>query len=366
MPLFFLFFLLIPLSGQVYVSVRVWQMLSLPVWGKTLIVCLMALCFITFFVSLSGILSKLPLNMGTLLYEVGTSWVIILLYLFMAFVLVDIGRLWLGSDWYKGNIILSICMTVAMTALFIYGNLHYRNKHVEHFALTTHKAIDRPQKLIFVSDLHMGYHNRRAEIARWVDMLNAEHADMILIAGDLIDGFMHPVETEDMAAELRRLNAPVYACPGNHDHMTGIDNVTRFCQQASISLLRDSAVQCGRLTIIGRDDRSNRHRQTVKELMSRVDTFTYTILLDHQPYHLEEAEHADIDLQLSGHTHEGQVWPANLITNAIYEQDYGRWQRGHTQYYISSGLGIWGGKFRIGTRSEYVVIDLAADDAKAS
>ena len=84
----------------------------------------------------------------------------------------------------------------------------------------------------------------------------------------------------------------------------------------------------------------------------------YTIVLDHQPYHLEEAEAAGIDFQLSGHTHRGQVWPISWITDAIYECSWGEHQRGSTRYYISSGLGIWGGKFRIGTQSEYIVATL--------
>ena len=92
--------------------------------------------------------------------------------------------------------------------------------------------------------------------------------------------------------------------------------------------------------------------------MKAADTTKYMILLDHQPWHLEQAEQAGIDFQFSGHTHEGQVYPANLIVKAIYEKSYGAYQRGNTHYYISSGIGIWGGCYRIGTRSEYVVMVL--------
>ena len=80
-----------------------------------------------------------------------------------------------------------------------------------------------------------------------------------------------------------------------------------------------------------------------------------SIVLDHQPYNLERTEQAGVDFQLSGHTHRGQVWPISWITDAVYEKSWGRHQRGETQYYVSSGIGIWGGKFRIGTQSEYVV-----------
>ena len=115
----------------------------------------------------------------------------------------------------------------------------------------------------------------------------------------------------------------------------------------------------GNVTIAGRDDRSNRRRKSVEQLMNGIDRSTYIIMLDHQPYHLEEAEQNGVDLQLSGHTHRGQVWPLNWVTKKMYECDYGQWQRGKTDYYVSSGLGIWGGKFRIGTDSEYVVINVS-------
>ncbi len=92
--------------------------------------------------------------------------------------------------------------------------------------------------------------------------------------------------------------------------------------------------------------------------MQGIDTTHYTILLDHQPYHLEEAEQNGIDLQLSGHTHRGQIWPLSLVVKAMYECAYGQWKRGKTDYYVSSGMGIWGGKFRIGTESEYAVITI--------
>ena len=84
----------------------------------------------------------------------------------------------------------------------------------------------------------------------------------------------------------------------------------------------------------------------------------FLILLDHQPYHLEEAEQNGIDFQFSGHTHHGQVWPVSWVTDALYEKAYGSLQKGNTRYYISSGMGIWGGKFRIGTQSEYVVLTI--------
>ena len=118
----------------------------------------------------------------------------------------------------------------------------------------------------------------------------------------------------------------------------------------------------GDLRIAGRDDRSNPRRKSVKALLGGTDQRRYTILLDHQPYHLEEAERAGVDFQFSGHTHHGQLWPISWITESLYECAYGSWRRGNTRYYISSGMGIWGAKFRIGTCSEYVVAHIKAVD----
>jgi predicted MPP superfamily phosphohydrolase len=98
--------------------------------------------------------------------------------------------------------------------------------------------------------------------------------------------------------------------------------------------------------------------------MQGVDMSRYTILLDHQPCHLEEAECAMIDFQFSGHTHRGQIWPISWITDAVYEDAFGPLQKSGTQYYVSSGIGIWGGKFRIGTRSEYIVGRLTTTSAQ--
>ena len=160
------------------------------------------------------------------------------------------------------------------------------------------------------------------------------------------------------------MQTPVYACLGNHEYYSGEPGALQFYQQAGIHLLRDSIANVGDLCIIGRDDRSNHHRKSIAQLQKETSPNpekleeAYTIVLDHQPYHLEEAEAAGIDFQLSGHTHRGQVWPISWITDALYECSWGGHQRGKTRYYISSGIGIWGGKFRIGTQSEYVVATL--------
>jgi predicted MPP superfamily phosphohydrolase len=161
-----------------------------------------------------------------------------------------------------------------------------------------------------------------------------------------------------MAEVFHQVKAPIYACLGNHEYFSGEPAAQRFYEEAGIHLLRDTAVVVDDLYIIGRDDRTNRHRKALTDIMRHADKSKYTILLDHQPYHLEEAEQESVDFQFSGHTHRGQIWPISWITDAVYECSFGPWQRGNTHYYVSSGLGLWGGKYRIGTQSEYVVVTI--------
>jgi predicted MPP superfamily phosphohydrolase len=294
------------------------------------------------------------------MYEIGNSWLIIMFYLLMAFLVLDIGRAvhLVPASWLHANVITSIALTGVMLVTFIGGNIHYHNKQRQEITLTTDKHLERPLKIVMLSDMHAGFHNRRAEVGRWVDMINREQADLILIAGDMIDGNVRPLLAEGTAEELQRLNAPTFACLGNHEYITGINKSLSLLEKTGIHILRDAAIDVDGVTIVGRDDRSNFTRKSVKQLMQGVTSDNYIILLDHQPYHLEEAEQNGVDLQLSGHTHRGQVWPLNWVTKKMYECDYGQCRRGSTDYYVSSGMGIWGGKFRIGTDSEYAVITI--------
>lgn len=359
MAKFFIIAFTVMLLMQGYVSWHVWRLLpfSTPVKVIVMLIMLLALCCMVFQFKSDNV----PLGMATAMYEIGNSWLIIMFYLLMAFLVLDIGRLvhLVPPAWLKSNGTTTLVMMGLMLVIFIGGNIHYHNKQRQEIGLTTDKQLERPLKIVMLSDLHAGFHNRRTEVGRWVDLINAENADLILIAGDLIDGNVRPLIAQGTAQELKRLNAPTFACLGNHEYITGIDKAIDLIGQTGITLLRDSTAVVGGVTIVGRDDRSNRHRKSVEQLMQE-DSIpgNYTILLDHQPYHLEEAEGNGIDLQLSGHTHRGQVWPLNWVTKKMYECDYGKYRRGKTDYYVSSGMGIWGGKFRIGTDSEYAVITI--------
>lgn len=356
-----LLFMGLPLLAIGYIGWHLWCLLPLSAIWKTVVIIVMAGCFLLTFANFSRSTDGMPMPVAVTCYEVANSSLIILLYLFMLFLVLDLGRLvrLLPRTILYNNWGTTIGIVVLMTVIFTYGYFHYKHKYREDIRLTTEKSMAKPIKLVMMSDLHLGYHNRREELRRWVDMMNEEHADAILIAGDIIDMSIRPLKEEKMYEEFKRLNAPVYACLGNHEYYSGEPDAQKFYEQAGIHLLRDSCAVVGNLCVIGRDDRTNQHRKTLADIMKQADRSKFTILLDHQPYHLEQAERQKIDFQFSGHTHHGQVWPISWITENIYECAFGAHQRGDTRYYVSSGIGIWGGKFRIGTRSEYIVATIS-------
>ena len=358
-------FFVLPFVGLGYALWHIWQLLPLGNSWRWAAVALCFALFLSMFLMFSGAIEKMPLNTATIVYELGTSVIFVLLYLVMLFLLLDLGRLahLIPKAWLYSNGYTSIGILAVMMAIFGYGNIHYYNKVREAIDIKTNKVA--PTKIVLMSDLHLGYHNRKAAFRKWVDKINAEHPDLILIGGDIIDISVRPLLEENMAAEFHRLKAPIYACLGNHEYYSGEPKAQQFYKDAGIHLLRDSVAKIGNICIIGRDDRTNMQRKSLAEIIASASgegiinsKRDFTILLDHQPYHLEEAEQNGIDFQFSGHTHHGQVWPVSWITDAIYEDAFGPLQKGDTRYYVSSGMGIWGGKFRIGTRSEYVVLSI--------
>lgn len=366
-----LVFFVLPLLGLAYTFWRTWCILPLANVYKYIILCVMLVCFLMMFGTFGVFnIDKMPMSVATAFYEIGNSSIFVMLYIVILYLLLDLGRVvhLVPHSFMFNSLKGTLTVLVIIVGVFTYGYFHYMHKTRQPIEMVTKKKIEKPLKLVMVSDLHIGYHNQVKELNRWVDIINNENPDLILIAGDIIDGRIRPLKDENMAAAFHRLKAPVVAALGNHEYFTGLKDAIPFYKEAGITLLRDSAMTIKGINIIGRDDRSNPHRKSIKELEEQLSYTNkedrestmrrYTILLDHQPYHLEESQQAGIDFQFSGHTHYGQMWPISWVTDAIYEDAFGPYQKGNTQYYVSSGLGIWGAKFRVGTRSEYVVASL--------
>ena len=356
----FLTILIFFLITVLYVVWHLWRITPGGWVPKLIAISLFLLWMAAAFASM-GLRSRASIPVITALYEIGHPWMIAYLYLLIAFIITDIGSLlrlipkgWLSGNGYSLAFILG-CIAVVLVA----GGLHYKHKYREELTVKTDKPIDKPLTIVLASDLHLGYSNRKSELSRWIDLINAENPDLVLFGGDIVDIQLRPLLEGNYAEEFARIKAPILTVLGNHEYIGNERDSERFFADAGITLLRDSVTQIRGLTIIGRDDRSNPRRKPLAQLASTKTGFS--ILLDHQPYHLEEAEQAGIDFQFSGHTHRGQIWPISWVTDAMYERSWGHHQRGNTRYYVSSGLGIWGPKIRIGTRSEYLVLHLVPE-----
>jgi predicted MPP superfamily phosphohydrolase len=231
-----------------------------------------------------------------------------------------------------------------------------------------------PLRIVALSDTHLGRLVSPAYFARLVDLIEPLKPDLVLFAGDVIDDYAG-YDADAIRASLARIEPRfgIWGAFGNHEYIAG-DAITSadLLEKSGIRLLRDAAVELGegkeKILLIGRDDYSiqrflKRKRKSLPEIMAGfpdAGSIPLKIVLDHQPVHLEEAESAGIFLQLSGHTHNGQIFPFNFVVDQIYENAYGHYQRGKTHYWVSSGAGTWGPRVRTTGRTEIVLIDIAA------
>lgn len=361
MPVFIILIITAYLAGNTYVFCRGAQALSaFPVGVKAVLAVFFWLCALSFFGSMLSRNVKMPLCISHTMYNIGTGWLIFILYMVLFLFLFDVLKLFRVPFGYG-----FFCSLLFTVVLLGYGYYHYRHPKTSVVNVALDKNLtgnSQPVKIVAVSDVHLGNGTGKAALKRYVEMINEQKPDVILIGGDLIDNSVVPLYAENMAEELAELKAPlgIYMVAGNHEYISGINESVRFIKSTPIQLLRDSVVTLpGGIQLVGRDDRSNHARRSLQELMANVDKDKPVILLDHQPHALQETEKAGIDLQFSGHTHRGQIWPISLVTDHIFEQSHGYRRWGSSHVYVSSGLSLWGPPFRIGTDSEMVVFRLS-------
>jgi predicted MPP superfamily phosphohydrolase len=317
--------------------------------------------------------SKLPVWLSYTCELVGGYWLILLIYFLFAAVLGDALRIadhffhifpgWVVTNYIQAKLGYFISVLLILGVMSVIGYVRFSNPRMIRLDLPVEKGhgISGEIKLLAVSDIHLGNLIRKGRLADWVGRINNEKPDVILLVGDIFDHNMHAVESQKMEKELLQLKATngVYAVPGNHDFYAGIDKAVNYMKRSGIQVLRDqAAIIDHRLAIIGRDDLTNRHRKPLDSLVAGLDSGLVRIVLDHQPAALGESVANHIDLHISGHTHDGQVFPFNHIVSKIFELGYGYRKTGETHFYVSSGLGLWGAPMRIGTQSEIVCIRL--------
>lgn len=217
-----------------------------------------------------------------------------------------------------------------------------------------------------VSDVHLGTIICNSHFTRIVEKINSLNPDIVLFAGDLVDEDIEPVIRQNLGETLRQIKSKygIYGITGNHEYIGGVEPACKYLVEHGVTMLRDSVAQVAdAFTLVGREDLSihqfnGKNRKPLGDLMKDVNTSLPVILMDHQPLRLDDAVNHGADIQLSGHTHHGQLWPFNYISQAVYELSWGYKQKGKTHSYVSCGVGTWGPPMRTGNRPEVVNVKL--------
>jgi predicted MPP superfamily phosphohydrolase len=264
--------------------------------------------------------------------------------------------------------LVSASMVVAVTLLStLAGAWNAATIRVRTLELEVPKAVEgmRELRIAALSDTHFGTVLGRRHMEKVAARIREIDPDIILFCGDIFDEDLTEAAEQNVAEAIRALPARygIFAVLGNHEHFHNPRKAVEYLRSAGVVVLEDSiATVTDRIRIIGRKDRQAGFRMSVTELVRSTDSADVRILLDHQPFHLEEAEKNGIDLQFSGHTHYGQLFPFNYITDLVYELSYGYFRKGNSHIVVSSGAGTWGPPVRTAGRTEVVEIRLRFAD----
>ena len=303
---------------------------------------------------------------------VGAYWMGIFIYLLLFLLLADLVlfvlRLVAGK---ASGLVRSIAVLAAVglaLGVSCYGFVHGMELEEVSYDITVEKPMDRPVELVLISDLHLGAAGSEDRLVTVVERINALQPELVCIAGDLFDSNFSAIRDPDRVRALfLSLDAPVYACLGNHDAGETAKQMVDFLESCNVILLEDAyTVVDGRLLLVGRLDggpiggfSQQQKRADLATVLAGADTSLPVVVMDHNPAHIHEYD-APVDLILSGHTHKGQLFPANLLTDLMYAEDYGYYRQdpGSPQLVVTSGAGAWGMPMRVGTDCEIVSITL--------
>lgn len=361
---------------NIYVFVRGWQILPKRKIFRIPFVLFFVAELIIYFVGFFGY-SHMSVSTVHVIGWIGTSWMVFIVYMAIFLLGYDtlkfLNKRFLFLPRRMNLESIRLRQTFFCTIIFfvlgvmIWGNYRFHHPEVSEMTLHVNKESKiKNLKIVMVSDIHVGDLIDKGILRMYVNRIMEQKPDLIVLVGDIIDFNLKPVVEQNMEEEFRRLKAPygVFGVSGNHEYIRikgeGRDDKINWLNDAAgIIMLRDRAVMVdSAFYVVGREDDKCPDRKPLQKIMSDVDLNYPVIVLNHEPHKLSEELQNGADIALYGHTHNGQIFPNNIITSLLFEVSYGYKNKDGMHVYVSSGLGLAGPQYRIGTISEIVVLNV--------
>ena len=324
--------------------------------------------------------------------RISTYWIGIMLYSLLYVVLFDLLRLIAKHTKLKNTLLFSRGSVISIgsvvvacaVATCLYGIFNARNIKVNEYSVTVNKSCgsDKHLKAVLVADLHMGYAIGVDHITNMVEKINQQDADIVIIAGDIFDNSYDGMDDpEGIKAQLKSIKSKygVYAVYGNHDIDEKIlmgftfdwggkqlhsEKMTNFMKECNIKLINDESVLINdEFYLVGRRDTDkpgteDGTRAEISELTKDLDKTKPILVLSHEPDELQKTADAGADIDFSGHTHDGQLFPGNLTIGLFWENPCGMIKKDNMYSIVTSGVGVYGTFMRVGTDAEICSVDI--------
>lgn len=335
-----------------------------------------------------------PNEIGRLMKLIGNYWLGVFLYIVLTVLIADAIRLVVKKTkkipekyiYSKKTFVTAgtVCIII-IGCLSIWGAVNARIIRTTQYEVTINKKVDKIDNLriALVADLHLGYNIGTPHVKQMVEKINKKSPDLIVIAGDIFDNEYEALDDpKAIVKELKKLKSKygTYAAYGNHDIKEKIlagftfnkkgdkkvsdPRMDQLLKDANIKLLHDEGVLIDdSFYLYGRPDyrkpgRGIIERKTPEEITQNLDKSKPIIVADHEPNELQELADAGVDMDLCGHTHDGQLFPGNITTALMWENSYGYLKKDNMHNIVTSGVGLYGPNMRVGTKAEIVIIDV--------
>jgi len=324
--------------------------------------------------------------------RISTYWIGIMLYSLLYVVLFDLLRLIAKHTKLKNTLLFSRGSVISIgsvvvacaVATCLYGIFNARNIKVNEYSVTVNKSCgsDKHLKAVLVADMHMGYAIGVDHITNMVEKINQQDADIVIIAGDIFDNSYDGMDDpEGIKAQLKSIKSKygVYAVYGNHDidekilmgftfdwggKQLNSEKMTNFMKECDIKLINDESVLINdEFYLVGRRDTDkpgteDGTRTEISELTKDLDKTKPIFVLSHEPDELQKTADAGADIDFSGHTHDGQLFPGNLTIGLFWENPCGMIKKDNMYSIVTSGVGVYGTFMRVGTDAEICSVDI--------